>query len=25
MTLEGFEQAPQIDRIRDDQGTRIRA
>jgi hypothetical protein len=25
MTLEGFEQAPQIDRVRDDQGARIRA
>jgi hypothetical protein len=25
MTLEGFEQAPQIDRVRDDEGARIRA
>jgi hypothetical protein len=25
LTLEGFEQAPQIDRVRDDKGARIRA
>jgi hypothetical protein len=25
MTLEGFEQAPQINRVRDDEGARIRA
>jgi hypothetical protein len=25
MTLEGFEQVPQITRVRDDEGTRIRA
>jgi hypothetical protein len=25
LTLEGFEQEPQIDRVRDDEGARIRA
>jgi hypothetical protein len=25
LTLEGFEQAPQIDRVREDEGARIRA
>jgi hypothetical protein len=25
LTLEGFEQAPQVDRVRDDKGARIRA
>jgi hypothetical protein len=25
LTLEGFEQAPQIDRVRDDEGARIQA